>query len=1079
MKTKPAGAALQTAGCAQAAAITCEKNEKTMPAAWQITSCYNITFVIIKTALDVSPIKQFPALVPLLPLRARQLAGSKIVTALDASLTEPGLRLHRRTPEGVAWRFLLLVIGYYASGRMGLAIPFVGSHVTLLWLPTGIAVAALMRWGWAYWPGIYLGAVLVNLSIASSWPLAGSIAIGNTLGPLLAVFVLRQSGFHTTFDRQKDVALFAIAAGIGMMLSATGGVTSLNFYGQLPGSMLSSAWPIWWLGDTLGVLIAAPLLLTLRRDSRRELSGRRSELAIWCLLFGCVAWAAFVLNVGYTLPLVFLTLPLVVWAALRFGVTGASLAVLGLAAIAAWGTASGRGPFYQINVHQGLMLLWAYMATSVLVGLLITALQAERGRAEAAINRANERLNSLIEAIPDAIFCKDGQGRWLITNETAKSLFQLHGIDWQGRTDDEIAFLRPGFNKEHNACIDSDEQAWQARGLSLIEERVIADDGSERTFEVRKVPTFEADGQRKGLIIIGRDLSDEHRARREIERLSQRNELLLMAAGEGIFGIDREERTTFINPAALRMLGYDAGEVIGVGQHALFHHSYPDGRPYPEAACPIRRTLGDGLPRHDLDEWFIRKDGSGFPVALTVSPIHEQGVLTGAVVSFQDATQRKAAEAEIHRLAFYDPLSGLPNRRLLHDRLLQALAASKRRKAHGAVLFLDLDNFKALNDTLGHDVGDLLLIDVAQRLAASVRAEDTVARLGGDEFVIVLENLSVDGDEAAQQAEVVSEKIRLALNQPYQLDGREHYSTPSMGVSLFRDGSESVDDLLKHADVALYKAKNAGRNTIRFFDPAMQAALDARATLEAELRQALVREQFRLHYQLQVDGQQRVLGAEVLLRWQHPARGLVAPADFIPLAEDSGLIVPIGLWVLETTCTQLKRWEGSPLTRDLPLAVNISARQFRQSDFVEQVRGILQRTGAKPSRLKFELTESLVLHHVGDVVDKMHALKELGISFSMDDFGTGYSSLAYLKQLPIDQLKIDQSFVQHLASDACDAAIVQTIIGVARGLGLEVIAEGVETAAQHEFLEQYGCPAFQGYLFSHPLPLAEFEHQLA
>jgi diguanylate cyclase (GGDEF)-like protein len=409
------------------------------------------------------------------------------------------------------------------------------------------------------------------------------------------------------------------------------------------------------------------------------------------------------------------------------------------------------------------------------------------------------------------------------------------------------------------------------------------------------------------------------------------------------------------------------------------------------------------------------------------------------------------------------------------DRLHHALASSTRNEQYGAILFLDLDNFKSLNDTRGHDIGDLLLIEVAQRLQSCVREGDTVARFGGDEFVLILEGLSPKQDDAAAQAEMIAEKVRAALNQSYKLNGMEHHSSTSIGINLFANQTGSVDELFKQADVAMYQAKHAGRNAIRFFDPAMQAVLDARSKLEEALRGALSKKQLSLHYQIQVDAALRPIGAEALLRWEHPDLGMVSPMQFIELAEETGLILPIGLWVLETACAQLRLWQNNPLFSKLNISVNVSARQFRHADFVVQVEDVLDKSGINPSRLKLELTESLILNNVEDSISKMQQLKSIGVDFSMDDFGTGYSSLSYLKRLPLDQIKIDQSFVRDISTDPSDAAIVQTIIAMAETLGLMVIAEGVETEAQREFLELRGCPAFQGHLFGEAIPVEQFE----
>ncbi|MEI8327344.1 MAG: EAL domain-containing protein, partial [Betaproteobacteria bacterium] len=454
------------------------------------------------------------------------------------------------------------------------------------------------------------------------------------------------------------------------------------------------------------------------------------------------------------------------------------------------------------------------------------------------------------------------------------------------------------------------------------------------------------------------------------------------------------------------------------------------------------------------------------------------GTLTHYVVTSVDITLSRAASDEIEQLAFYDPLTSLPNRRLLMDRLRQALLASARHSRHGALLFLDLDHFKTLNDTLGHDQGDLLLQQVARRLCSVVRDGDTVARLGGDEFVVLLENLSEQALEAADQTQSIGEKILAILNLSYQLGSHQHLSTASIGAVLFRGHQQALEDLLKQTDLAMYAAKSAGRNAIRFFDPQMQASITERTALEDDLRVALVQQQFRLYYQKQVTHDGRAIGAEVLIHWLHPVRGLVAPGSFIAHAEEIGQIVPIGQWVLQSACEQLKAWETDPLFSALALAVNVSARQFRQDEFVQQVQCAIKNSGARADRLKLEITESTVLDNVHDTIAKMLSLKAIGVRFSIDDFGTGQSSLSYLTQLPLDQLKIDQSFVHNIGIRPVDALIAQTIIGMGNNLRLEVIAEGVETEAQRAFLEEHGCLLCQGYWFGRPAPLDEFEASL-
>lgn len=557
---------------------------------------------------------------------------------------------------------------------------------------------------------------------------------------------------------------------------------------------------------------------------------------------------------------------------------------------------------------------------------------------------------------------------------------------------------------------------------------------------------------------IGRLAHQMDRMRSDLKTSFAEQQVILSNVQVGVLFV-RYGRLQIANRHAEQIFGYDHGAMVGLPASAL----YP----------------ADGLQPHTrLDEevrFLQRQDGTHFWAHVRKRSLDSKLPQSGSIWVIEDFTARKAAEDEINSLAFYDPLTRLPNRRLLMDRLKQALVASSRSAKCGALLFIDLDHFKTLNDTLGHDKGDLLLQQVASRLVTCVREGDTVARLGGDEFVVILEGLGENTEEVAAHCRVVGEKIFTALNLPYPLAGHAVRSTPSIGVALFHGPSDSIDELLKQADLAMYQAKTAGRNTLRFFDAAMQAAVSERAVLESDLREALRLQQFVLHYQPQVVGQSQITGAEVLLRWQHPQRGMVSPMDFIPLAEETGLIVPLGYWVVQTACAQLALWALRPETAELGIAVNVSAKQMQQDDFVDQVLAMLRHTGAPPHRLKLELTESVLVADVENTICKMDALKAHGVGFSLDDFGTGYSSLTYLKRLPLDQLKIDQGFVKDILVDPNDAAIARMVIALAESLGLCVIAEGVEQEAQRLFLAHCGCHAYQGYLTAPPLPIADFE----
>jgi diguanylate cyclase (GGDEF)-like protein/PAS domain S-box-containing protein len=676
-------------------------------------------------------------------------------------------------------------------------------------------------------------------------------------------------------------------------------------------------------------------------------------------------------------------------------------------------------------------------------------------------------LRTVLDESPDFILLKDHEGNFLLCNKPV--------ADFYGSTPDAMVGKHDG----HFSATPEQAEFFRrnvidimARGTPEIvfEESTDDDTGETHHFKSIKKPFIGEDG-RSRILVIAHDISDVRRAQQKVQDSERRLSHVLRVIDEGVWDWNMVTGSLHHNPRWLELLGYEQAELtltMADFERCLFADERDE-----VMSMLDRCAQGHGPYRHE--HRMRRKDGSAIWVLDRGNVVERdaQGRPLRMVGSFSDVTERKLAEAETRRLAFFDALTGLPNRRLMQDRLQHALLASARTQQHGALLFIDLDNFKDLNDSKGHSAGDALLRLVGQRLRACLRNADTAARIGGDEFVAIVENLSADAQEAASQVEAIAADLIDQIGQPYDIDGELFSSTPSIGITLFGSPQDSVDELLKRADFAMYQAKDAGRNTLRFYDPAMQEAVLARTALEAALRRGLACGELCIHLQPVVDAQARMVGAEALVRWNHPQRGLVAPIEFVALAEQTGMILQLGHQVLQAACEQLVAWSQRPATARLTIAVNVSARQFRQPDFVAQVMDTLTRSGARPERLKLELTETMLLDDIEETIAKMSALKAQGVSFSIDDFGTGYSSLAYLKRLPIDELKIDRSFVRDLQIDPNDAVIVRTIIALAQSFSLKVVAEGVETAAQRNFLLLNGCRLFQGYLFGRPVPAHE------
>ncbi len=676
----------------------------------------------------------------------------------------------------------------------------------------------------------------------------------------------------------------------------------------------------------------------------------------------------------------------------------------------------------------------------------------------AAEHAANERLSKIVSHVPGVVFqyrlFPDGHGSFIYASSAFKEVFGVEVEDVSENTDAIRSMLHPDDKDRFFASLQSSADALK---LWRVDYRIRHPSGKTKWLLIEAMPELA----NEALIWYG-FISDITEVKRTEDEL--RIAATTFQAHEAFLITDAEHIILRVNPAFTRITGYTSEDVVGLTP-AILSFEF-------EQYQKIISVLDADGSWHD-EVSLQRKSGNTFHAWLTITCVKDRnGTTTHHVAMFQDITDRKEAEEKIRSLAFYDPLTNLPNRRLLLDRIQQAIANTSRSGQYGALLFIDIDNFKMLNDSRGHDIGDQLLVEMAKRLQSCVRQGDSVARLGGDEFVLMIQG--IDEAEMMEQVEVITRKVLGILGQPCLLGGREYHGSSSIGVAPFSGHDVSVDELVRRADLAMYQAKATGRNTVRFFDPSMQAKIDHRAMMEGELRRAIAENEFDLHYQPQIDRNNNCIGVEALIRWQHPTRGFMSPDQFIPIAEEYDLIQPIGRWVIEQACNCLSEWKNSELTAGLSMSVNISARQFSQDNFVDEVSEIIRRFSITPNRLKFELTESLLLVDMNEAISKMLSLRGLGLGFSIDDFGTGYSSLSYLKRLPIDQLKIDRTFVDEILTDPNDTAICRAIIALGKSLGLQVIAEGVETEKHWLWLCEESCDAVQGYYFSRPVNEKDF-----
>lgn len=835
----------------------------------------------------------------------------------------------------------VLALAYFIAGAVGLELAMVGSLVTLVWMPTGIAVAALFRWGWQYWPGVWMGAFAVNLLVSGNFGVSVGISIGNTLAPLIAAYALRRWRFNPDIASARDVLVFVgVAALLSMTVSASGGALSLLAGQNIATAEVGHAWFTWWLGDAVGVILCGMALITYRHTEYRQMLGptKRQALAaagFWLLLVGLAWMYVPPLPVGQILSLTF-PVGVLVWVAFRLGPSPAALSVLVLSILGSWSLVHGRGPFADEMLYLAITKFWAYMNTIAIVSLLVSALNGERTKAHEELARSEARFRSLTRL----------------------------SSDWYWEQDTEFRFTRV--------------------------------EGS----------------------------TDDHVGR--------------------IFG---------------ELVGSTRWDIEAINlreSNWLTHQA----------------TLLAHLPFHDFE--IQRKDGHGASRWASVSgtPIRDsRGCFAGYRGVGKDITARKRTEEAVKQLAHFDTLTRLPNRAMFLDRLSQEMVHSQRRGSPLALMLLDLDHFKGINDTMGHDQGDRLLVQAAQRLTSCLRQSDTVARLGGDEFIVILSDI-----EDKQPVEEAAQKVLDAMSTPFKLDTGAGFVSASVGITLYPRDATTIDELLKAADQAMYAAKDAGRNRFTFFTRELQERAQHRLWLIRQMHEALHLGHFWLAYQPIVDlVSGRCIKAEALLRWRHPERGAISPSEFIPVAESCGLIIPIGDWVFEQAALQVRQWR-TDIDPNFQVSVNKSPLQINDPARSYASWGSrLAAMGLDGSSIVAEITEGLLLDGNPLVTETLKAMGEAGIQVALDDFGTGFSSLAYLQKHDIDYLKIDQAFVRNMAPGSKDLSLCEAIVVMAHKLGLQVIAEGVETEKQRDLLRAAGCDYAQGYLFSRPVKAEDLE----
>jgi diguanylate cyclase (GGDEF)-like protein/PAS domain S-box-containing protein len=964
-----------------------------------------------------------------------------------------------------ALRTALLFAAYYLSGRIGLSAPQFGAQVTLLWPPTGIALAALLRFGLGVWPGVWLGALAVALSVDTPTWLAVLIAFGNTLGPLIGAWVLQRDGLHAELDRRRDLWLFGvIGVGLSMTITASNGTFWLAAAGVVGWADVPKAWMYWWLGDAMGALVVGIPLLTLSRASWQQAVGDWRWAPSGLLAFGTLASAALAALIAggehaLQSPLFFLPHLLLCWLAARSGLFAASSTALLLAVGSVLATLQGLGPFHQADSSQGVLLLVGYVCSLLAMPLLTTALTGEiaanERRWQLALDASQIGIGEWDLRAGRIEFSK----RWLaLLGHSSKAFGDTLHAFWALIHPDDVAEVRRAF------------EPLRADGAinCRAECRMQCRDGSWRLFELHALVAERGPtGEPLRIINTARDISDMQAAR-ERQDLSQS---VFQHLHEGLLITDPQHRVLEVNPTFVEMTGDTREELLGSVPSLL--QARAAGSELARQLDAMRLGLeSEGMWRGELRHH--RRNGEPCVLQLTATAVRNvNGSVRNHVLAIADVTNARAQFEQLQRQAHFDELTRLPNRVRLAQMLQTAMQTSRREGSLLTVCYLDLDHFKPVNDRFGHEAGDRLLLELADRMRRSLRSwaggDDVVARIGGDEFVLLLRTATLEESRHAV------ERVLNQICQPYALGmgAGPVIVTASIGATVFPLDGADAETLLRHADHAMYGAKQAGRNGYLFFDAEHDRRAEARFVALGRVQEALDANEFRLYFQPKVDMRNaKVLGVEALLRWKHPEQGVISPAQFLPLIENTGLSISVGNWVLQHGIDQLARWLRLGL--DITVSINVSARHLQEPLFAQHLAGLLSRHQAPVAhRLIIEVLETAALADVDYTCELMEECRALGVRFALDDFGTGYSTFTYLKQLPIDMLKIDRSFVINMLGDRQDLAIVEGVIGLSQTFGCTVVAEGVETRAQAQRLIEIGCDVGQGNGIAAAMPAEE------